>query len=57
MATAGLAPLLGGGFFRVILCFRENQIFVHSFQFQLGETRRDLTQLEAEKLLIEPAAD
>ena len=41
----------------MILCFRENQIFVHSFQFQLGKTRRDLAPLEAEKLLIGPAAD
>jgi len=41
----------------VILCFRENQIFVHSFQYQLGKTRRDLAQLEAERLLIGRAAD
>ena len=39
----------------MILCFKEKQIFVHSFQYQLGKTRRDLAQLEAEKLLIGPA--
>jgi hypothetical protein len=41
----------------VILCFRDEQIFVHSFQYQLGKTRRDLVQLEAEKLLVGSAAD
>ena len=41
----------------MILRFRENQLFVHSFQYQLGKTQRDLDQLEAEELLVGPAAD
>jgi hypothetical protein len=41
----------------MILFFKENQIFVHSFHYQLGKTRRDLAQLEAERLLIGRAAD
>lgn len=41
----------------MILSFKESQIFVHSFHYQLGKTRRDLAQLEAERLLIGRAAD
>ena len=41
----------------MILCFREQQIFVHSFHYQLGKTKRDLDQLAAEKLLVGTAAD
>jgi hypothetical protein len=41
----------------MILSFKENQIFVHSFHYQLGNIRRNLDQLEAEKLLVGPAAD
>jgi hypothetical protein len=41
----------------VILCFNREQIFVHSFRHQLGRIRRDLNQLEAEKLLVGSAAD
>jgi hypothetical protein len=48
---------LWGNAGNVILCFNREQIFVHSFHHQLGRTRRDLNQLEAEKLLVGSAAD
>ena len=41
----------------MILSFKEEQIFVHSFHYQLGNTRRDLGQLQAEKLLVGKAED
>ena len=43
--------------FNVILSFKEEQIFVHSFHYQLGNTRRDLGQLQAENLLVGKAED
>ena len=36
----------------MILCFKNNHIFVHSFHYRLGMKRRDLEQLEAENLLV-----
>ena len=41
----------------MILCFRKEQLFVHSFHYQLGKTRRDLAQLEAERLIVGTGAE
>jgi hypothetical protein len=36
----------------MILFFRDKAVFVHCFHHQLGSIRRDLDQLQAEKLLV-----